>query len=394
MPKAARPRSTRTRADPIATHREPSGLRASTRMSTRRSVDAAGQRSRPAVKQEPINATTAPVKRRDSSIEQPMKKEEPVSDEQESRPTVPVKREDAVALPMEGRVREESRPTTQVKREGSVRASEEQKALKQEDSDSGPVKEEDPSTVPVKREGSVRPSEEREQSPGSDEENIPPLKPEHPMTPESEEVKQELAGPEDEHVESYLLLVRLRFVTDPTIHRLLCVPSNLTFDRFHSVLRKAFGWADVHLHAFHVLDITGTLPNPVMDGLPVEVFTLSTPDPDWDYDMDGDNRDEGGYTLADIYDSDEFRGKVKIQYEYDFGDGWEHDIQFLGKADPAMKRAMRVPEHVQVFCISGEVRHYFPIRTGAWNVLTRIRGPSMCRGLRRNSWLGGAQGSL
>ncbi|KAL1629653.1 hypothetical protein SLS54_001406 [Diplodia seriata] len=203
--------------------------------------------------------------------------EEPISDEQESRPTVPVKQEDAVALPMGGRVDEESRPATRVKREGSVRASEEQKALKQEDSDSGPVKEEDPSTVPVKREGSVRPSEEREQSPSSDEENIPPLKPEHPMTPESE-VKQEvvrrsarmffiwltsrqLAEPEDEYVESYLMLVRLEDVTDPTIHRLLCVPSNLTFHRFHSVLQKAFGWAGVHRHAFHVWDITGTLPN-------------------------------------------------------------------------------------------------------------------------------------
>ncbi|KAL1641524.1 hypothetical protein SLS58_006029 [Diplodia intermedia] len=182
-----------------------------------------------------------------------MKEEESVDDEQESRPTVPVKREDAVALPMEGQ-------------------------------------------------------------------------------------------PEDEHVESYLMLVRLTHITDPTIHRLLCVPSILTFDRFHSVLQKAFA------------------PNPVMDGLPVEIFTLATPDPDWEYEMVGDNRDEGEYTLADIYDNDAYRGKVKVEYEYDFGDGWEHAIHFLGKADPAMKRVMRVPEHVQVFCISGELKEAFKKR--------------------------------
>jgi hypothetical protein len=49
-------------------------------------------------------------------------------------------------------------------------------------------------------------------------------------------------------------------------------------------------------------------------------------------------------TLADFYDSDEFRGKVELSYEYDHGDGWDHEIAFLGRADPTMRKPMFIPE--------------------------------------------------
>jgi len=53
-------------------------------------------------------------------------------------------------------------------------------------------------------------------------------------------------------MESYLLLVRLTNSDDPIITRLLSVPSNFTFAKFHQVLQTAFGWAGCHAHSFDV----------------------------------------------------------------------------------------------------------------------------------------------
>jgi Plasmid pRiA4b ORF-3-like protein len=39
---------------------------------------------------------------------------------------------------------------------------------------------------------------------------------------------------------------------EPTIMRLLLVPSALTFGDLHEVLQIAFGWADCHAHSFDV----------------------------------------------------------------------------------------------------------------------------------------------
>jgi phosphoenolpyruvate carboxylase len=59
--------------------------------------------------------------------------------------------------------------------------------------------------------------------------------------------------------------------------------------------------------------------------------------------------------LADIYDSDKFKGKVEVVYEYDHGDSWEHQIVFLGRADPALRKAMMIPDDIETVCLGGEV---------------------------------------
>ena len=67
-------------------------------------------------------------------------------------------------------------------------------------------------------------------------------------------------------------------------------------------------------------------------------------------------KNEADYTLADIYGSEEYGGKVEVSYEYDHGDSWDHQIAFLGRADPSMRKAMYIPDDMEVICLGGEVR--------------------------------------
>ena len=69
-----------------------------------------------------------------------------------------------------------------------------------------------------------------------------------------------------------------------------------------------------------------------------------------------DTRGESEFTLADIYASEQYGGKAEVSYEYDLGDGWEHQITFLGRADPSLRKAMQIPDDMEVFCLGGEVR--------------------------------------
>lgn len=80
------------------------------------------------------------------------------------------------------------------------------------------------------------------------------------------------------------------------------------------------------------------------------------------------------YTLEDIYDSEEFKGKIEIAYEYDFGDSWDHQIVFLGRTDPSARKAMDIEDDCEVVCLAGEVS----IMIASWQ-LTSLNGPSKSR---------------
>jgi hypothetical protein len=64
------------------------------------------------------------------------------------------------------------------------------------------------------------------------------------------------------------------------------------------------------------------------------------------------------YTLADVYDADQYRDKVEVLYEYDMGDGWEHDVLFLGKESAGLRNTISVPAQrfQEAICLGGEVR--------------------------------------
>jgi hypothetical protein len=73
-------------------------------------------------------------------------------------------------------------------------------------------------------------------------------------------------------------------------------------------------------------------------------------------DKPGYLKDSTKCTLEDMYNGEEFKDKIEIHYEYDHGDNWDHQINFLGRCDPMMRKAMFVPEDIETFCLSGEVR--------------------------------------
>jgi Plasmid pRiA4b ORF-3-like protein len=88
--------------------------------------------------------------------------------------------------------------------------------------------------------------------------------------------------------------------TDPAVWRRLVVPTSLTLRQLHAVLQTAMGWEDYHLHLF---DIGGVLYGDVED-------------------FPGELGDEETFTVGDATGvAGEWR------YQYDFGDGWDHDIR-------------------------------------------------------------------
>lgn len=98
------------------------------------------------------------------------------------------------------------------------------------------------------------------------------------------------------------LRIGLRDV-EPAVVRVVDVPASSTLPELHHLLQAAVGWTDSHLHRF-------------------DSGTGSWGQPD---DDDDAVRDERGARLADL--------PATFVYRYDFGDGWEHDVEVLGAGD-------------------------------------------------------------
>ena len=89
----------------------------------------------------------------------------------------------------------------------------------------------------------------------------------------------------------------------PPIWRRLLVRSDITLADLHRIIQVAMGWSDYHLHQFIVQGTYFGEPHPA-------------------YADDLDMHDEQEVTLRQIVAGEGF----KFCYEYDFGDGWEHQV--------------------------------------------------------------------
>jgi hypothetical protein len=105
----------------------------------------------------------------------------------------------------------------------------------------------------------------------------------------------------------HILRVTLLDVSPP-VWRLLRVPSAITLGGLHSVLQVAMGWEDRHLHEWRVGE---------------EAYG-STEEEDWGEELG----DESTVALADVAAPDSV-----LEYDYDFGDGWEHLVEVVSVDD-------------------------------------------------------------
>ena len=112
----------------------------------------------------------------------------------------------------------------------------------------------------------------------------------------------------------------------PMIWRRIQVP-DCTLTDLHEYIQAAFGWENYHLHQFEIDDVR-----------------YSQPAPDGD-DFDTEFEDETDVLLSKLLPKSS--RKAKWIYEYDFGDGWRHEILFEGfpPIDPKAKAPL---------CLEGE----------------------------------------
>jgi len=108
----------------------------------------------------------------------------------------------------------------------------------------------------------------------------------------------------------YQFRVDLKGVKPPIWRRIL-IPCNYSFWDLHVAIQDAMGWHDRHLHAFYAF--APTIRAELQIGIPPEDSTHAEDFvvPCWLIPI------AEFFTLANR----------RINYEYDFGDGWEHEIR-------------------------------------------------------------------
>jgi hypothetical protein len=89
---------------------------------------------------------------------------------------------------------------------------------------------------------------------------------------------------------------------EPAVVRVIDVPAASSLAQLHEMLQVALGWTDSHLHQFEGEGVRYGVPDPDRD-LPVQ--------------------DEAATRLRDL--------PGRFEYLYDFGDGWAHDVEVLGR---------------------------------------------------------------
>ena len=103
-----------------------------------------------------------------------------------------------------------------------------------------------------------------------------------------------------------ILQLRIELLhVEPLIWRRLQVPGDYTFWDLHVAIQSAFAWMDTHLHEFRPWDNDEAGPH---YGMPLDASEENPPLPGWKH------------RVAEVLT----RANPRLEYEYDFGDGWRH----------------------------------------------------------------------
>ncbi len=113
----------------------------------------------------------------------------------------------------------------------------------------------------------------------------------------------------------YQIRVQLEGVSKPPVWRQLQVPSDISLYLLHCCIQGAMGWFNSHLHQF------------IVDGQDYGI-----PNEDYDENMKDGRKKKLQNALKKV--------NTHIDYEYDFGDGWQHRVT-LEKILPANPQQTR-----------------------------------------------------
>jgi len=124
-------------------------------------------------------------------------------------------------------------------------------------------------------------------------------------------------------IATYQIQVALREIK-PKIWRRLLIPSNLLLPDLHRVIQTSMGWDNMHLHQFTKNNTNYSVPA----------------QEDWGEEI----VDYRKIKVSDLLQ----KVKDKMIYEYDFGDGWEHEV-ILEKIIPSQNKI------IYPHCIDGKM---------------------------------------
>jgi hypothetical protein len=102
----------------------------------------------------------------------------------------------------------------------------------------------------------------------------------------------------------YQLKITLKW-SEPPIWRRVVARADMPLNRLHDLIQIVMGWTNSHMHQF----IAGRA-------------YYGQPHPDY-ADMGAEMLNEKRYTVAHLAPA----AKSKFIYEYDFGDGWQHEVK-------------------------------------------------------------------
>ena len=158
----------------------------------------------------------------------------------------------------------------------------------------------------------------------------------------------------------YQLKVTLKH-SKPPIWRRIQVKEDTTLYQLHQTIQIAMGWTNSHLHQF--------IANEVYYG---------EPHPDFGFEVKSERRTRLNQIASEVKD--------KFIYEYDFGDGWEHEIVVEEIMEPASRQ--RYPR-----CIKGKRSGPPEDVGGVWgydNFLEAIQNEEHPEHEEYLEWIGGS----
>ncbi len=167
------------------------------------------------------------------------------------------------------------------------------------------------------------------------------------------------AGTEEKPAPIYQLKVSLAF-SDPLVWRRIRVQGDISLARLHEILQLSMGWSDLHTHRFLIGKV------------------FYAPSAHADNRLETGERSESAYRLAAL----ENDMKWCFTYIYDFGDGWEHQIELeeslpagTGAHHPVLLAGERacppenvggIPGYEEFLTIINDPRHAHHKRIAAW----------------------------